>query len=366
MHELKNYIPILTPKRGELGAIKELKEKELSKFTPLFDTHQMSIKGGKYDKSLDQHLHAIINALDKQWPKEKLFILDYSQINLDLRMEENIHPFKFLCDSLKEKQLIFSPTIGLDRDEAYLNALTDFINENPDYIITIRLLEDDVENPRETKDAIHTITSCLHIEIAKCNLIIDFKGIENKDIDSLIDLLSEFNLILPFQAWLSFTLAASGFPSDLSKISRDSNQSIQRKELNLWRAAIDGQALIGRKPNFGDYIISPPDRANVDVLTMQRGGKIRYTTLEDWVIFKGHGFKKDGDYSQYRALSESLIKSKHYLGEDYSWGDKRAFACAEKTVGPGSLETWIKIDTNHHLTLVGEQIASSDAFSRSH
>lgn len=42
-------------------------------------------------------------------------------------------------------------------------------------------------------------------------------------------------------------------------------------------------------------------------------------------------------------------------------GDEYIAKCADGNVSSGNLETWIRVDTIHHLTLVSDQIANTVA-----
>jgi hypothetical protein len=357
-----NYVPIMSPKQGEFRAIKELSQEALDRITPLFDIHRISLKGGEKDKTLDKHIETIIKHFKNSWPPEKVFLLDYSLLDLNDRMANGIHPLEYLSKELREANMIFHLTIGLDRDHAYMDVVKSLILENSSVELCLRLLKDDFDDIQEAEIKINQMFSYLEIEPYECHLIVDFKHIEENDIDNIIDLLSEFNQQISFHKWISFVLIASAFPVDMSKIPADSHTSIKRIEINLWQTANRAALLIGRKPKFGDYCIVNPEKPDIDLSRMRAGGKIRYTTGDTWEIIRGHGFHKGEKYKQYHSLSKKLVESDYFLGKDYAWGDMYIEQCALRQVKSGNLTTWIAVDTNHHLTLVGAQIASFDAF----
>lgn len=359
MNKLKNYIPIMSVKQGELKAFKELSAQALENITPLFDIHRIPIVGGKQKKTIDEHIEKIIINFEKNCEK-KLFILDYSLMDLNIRMADNTHPFKYLCDTLNERSMNFIPCIGLDRDQQYLEVIKEVLLQIPDKKLCMRLLIDDLDSLEETQEEIYRILSYLKIEVNQCDLLIDFKRVEESQIEPIVDSLSELNQVIFFESWRSFIIAASSFPVSMIGISPDSQRSVRRVEYDLWRAIIQAAPLVGRKPKFGDYCIVDPERAEVDVVTMRASGKIRYTTTYTWEIFRGHSLLKGEKYQQYNSLSEKIIKSECFLGENYSWGDGYILQCANKIAKSGNLTTWIGVDTNHHITLVGEQIANYD------
>lgn len=351
----------MSAKQGELKAIKELSGDAYKNFTPLFDVHRIPIIGGK-KKTIDEHINKIIINLEKFW-KYGVFILDYSLIDLKLRMENNIHPLQYLFNQLMEKNINFIPAFGLDRDQEYLNVIRDFISSNPSNAILFRLLPDDLDDIRQTKTEATQIMSYLQLNPGQCDLLIDCKHIEQDQIEAIIDSLSELNEQINFKNWRSLILAASSFPVDMSGIPVDFHTTLKRVEFDLWETAIKVAPLIGRKPKFGDYCIVNPDRPEVDAITMRAGGKIRYTTLNTWEIFRGHGLHKGEKYLQYRTLSKRVVESGSFFGAEYSWGDNYIARCANGNAKTGNLTTWVSVDINHHITLVGEQISNSRVLS---
>ncbi|HET9433635.1 MAG TPA: hypothetical protein VFO37_07750, partial [Chitinophagaceae bacterium] len=52
----------------------------------------------------------------------------------------------YLLNKLSNKNIKFTPTFGLDRDQAYLNVIKEFISKNPNYPICFRLLRDEADS----------------------------------------------------------------------------------------------------------------------------------------------------------------------------------------------------------------------------
>jgi len=362
MDKLKNYIPMLVTKQGEFKAIHHLDSNALSRLTPLFDVHRLSIASGKR-KTLDEHIDKIVNNFEK-YCIDIMFLLDCSKIELSSRMKDGQHPFGYLCRALSEKGMKFIPVFGLDRDREYILAIKEYLFAAPYSSVCLRLLPEDMDGIGNLKAEINDALSLLGLDSQRCDLIVDFKSIEASQIDSIIDSLSQLNLVFPLANWRSFILAASSFPEDMSGIKRDTHESIRRVENDLWKTAILAEPLIGRKPRFGDYCVNNPSKPEVDVATMRAVAKIRYTTKETWEVFRGHGLQsqKGDKFSQYFNLAQQLTEADCYMGAGYSWGDERVAQCAAERKKTGNLLTWVQVDTNHHLTLIGEYIASFGEF----
>jgi hypothetical protein len=50
-------------------------------------------------------------------------------------------------------------------------------------------------------------------------------------------------------------------------------------------------------------------------------------------------------------LAAKVVQSQHYLGPEFSWGDKRILDCSDKKT-KGHHSQWISNDTSHHLAYV--------------
>ena len=86
--------------------------------------------------------------------------------------------------------------------------------------------------------------------------------------------------------------------------------------------------------------------------------KFGLTTEETYFVTKGTSFKKAGG-SQHAQLCNIIISTPNiYLGTTYSWGDTYINNCSNLQVGGGNLCTWRKVGTNHHITLVVNQLAN--------
>jgi hypothetical protein len=55
------------------------------------------------------------------------------------------------------------------------------------------------------------------------------------------------------------------------------------------------------------------------------------------------------------GLAETVVRSEHFLGDGFSWGDSQIVLCSRQRA-LGNLGRWIAIDTNHHLTFVVHEV----------
>ncbi|RZM22580.1 MAG: hypothetical protein EOO88_28965, partial [Pedobacter sp.] len=107
---------------------------------------------------------------------------------------------------------------------------------------------------------------------------------------------------------------------------------------------------------FGDYGIVHPEKPEIDPKIMRATAKIRYTMEDCWLVIKGEGLHKGDRYKQYFSLAEILASDPIFEGPDFSWGDDHVVNCSNRNTTTGNPTTWVKVDTNHHITFVVRQL----------
>jgi hypothetical protein len=251
------------------------------------------------------------------------------------------------------------PVIGLDRseDDDYVNAVRTAANTDKRGVC-IRLLQEDLEVPNVTYKDANDLIKTLGLSKNNVHLLMDFRQVSNDDFHEASEIAEDFLANLPDTAdWKTIILSSSGFPENLGCISPRTIGTLSRTELYLRDELFLRKRKIPRFPTFGDYGICHPDILDYDP-RFTPSAAIRYTIERDWLIIKSGSLKKYG-FDQFRKLSDSLRKRPEYYGPSYSWGDNYINECAACTVGKGNLTKWREVGTNHHITLVCNQIANS-------
>lgn len=90
---------------------------------------------------------------------------------------------------------------------------------------------------------------------------------------------------------------------------------------------------------------------------MRPSASIRYTCESAWLVLKGRNVRDHG-YEQFHDMCRDLVQRQEYSGRHFSWGDEYIDECAARRVSKGSLTTWRKVGTSHHLAFVVGQIAT--------
>ena len=350
------YIPIMRPKEGELKALQMLSADTLKQLAPFFDFHRPPYVK-KVRKPFDKHIVDTCRKITKHWNKEGLFFFDLYLINLKERIN-TAHPISWISSYFSKAGYSFVPTIGTDRDDSYLEALKSAIKDGLENGICVRLLKDDLEFPEDTSETVLSLLNSLEVASIDSHLLIDFKYTKQSDIPAFVEALTNLGDYLDFSKWMSLTVSGSGFPEDMTGLPANSITPIPRTELYLWKSILKLEPLLGIKPFLSDYCIVHPEAPDVDPVTMRAGGKIRYATKECWMIFRGYSLQKNERYNQYFNLAQQVVNHECYLGNNTSWGDRHYEECSKNMTTCGNLTTWVKVDTNHHLTIIAEQVSN--------
>ncbi len=364
MSENLKYIAFLKGKKGEFDAIKNLTTKTLRNVVPLFDVPPppWDWNEKKYKKSLDDHLIAVAKNIEKNCQAVNHVLIDLFAINLDERVEkDNQHPLTFLFDQLREMKIHATPVTGLDRNEEHWIAVQDIVRKNGG-VVSLRLMEEDLFDNDTLKRNIGNVLNTINIPPESVDLLVDFRGISEDQVESKASFVKNVLNQLPHcKKWRSLTVAASGFPENLSKVKKDDEAFIPRAEWKVWKKLWHHRDSLLRLPNYGDYGICHPDLPEIDPRTMKVSAGIRYTLEEGWLIIRGMNLRKGKKGAQFHDLSSKLIKRNEYKGGEFSWGDDYIKKCAIEERGPGNLTTWRNVGTNHHITLVAAQLANLSA-----
>lgn len=296
------YAPILRFKRGELKAIDKLKDDIKNSLLPIF----------------------VVNSDDYSEASLKLLP---DKFMLETDSDDTFNEFKKFCNH-NDKQIIkvYNDTTNIKTDEEFCLHIT---------------MDDDLPE--------------INIDTENGYLIIDFE--EKKFRGASLNIALETFKPIVEMKWKKVFFAGSSIPNNLPK----EQTPVERYEFNvLYKAAKNKWDFVG----FSDYGItglwSDPD---VPIKYLRPAAKIRYTCEDKFLLIKGQSLKKAGG-EQYTTLSNTVVNSGYFKGPDYSWGDSFIKECSDKSekgedeTKNGNLETWVTVDTNHHITSVVKQLSN--------
>lgn len=354
-----HYVPILKGKQGEYRALARLSEKDRLKMTPLIDVPFLpwDHRNKRPKKSYEQYLASVEVQIERSWGVNRRIMVDLYYVEEGATIGDGRHPLTFFFDNARMRNLHVIPATGLDRAVDYQDAVAKAISVDCRGFC-LRLTSEDLEDLERLRADLANLLSRLNASGESVDLILDFRDLQIEDTSNTVQMAVEAVRQLPnIQQWRTLTLAASGFPRDLSGMRPATVERFPRTELILWEGVMS-QGNLPRVPFFGDYGITHPDLLDIDPRTMRMSANLRYTLEGEWIVFKGRGVRREGR-SQFKQLCRDLIHRREYKGSDFSWGDEYIALCAADAAGPGNATTWREIGTSHHLALVSRHVSNS-------
>ena len=352
----RHYVPCLRWKQGEYQAVWRLPDTTKHMFTPLIEVPEIGWDFGKRKeiRTIDEHLKLFVKRVHKKWGNFSCFV-DSTLISPDRRMENIIHPVRFIFDELRTINSQAIPVTGLDRDEAYQKEVKRALSKD-NLGVCLRILIEQAAKSSFKKE-VDFLLSSLEISSNNCDFILDLDTPNFVPLDGFSMAIHAVVSKLPYLGdWRTFTLLGTSFPKSMGGI-KIGITNIPRYEWQLYKILVDGfrKAKL-RLPAFGDYAISHPEFSKFDMRFAKPPVRIRYAVDDRWYIAKGRNYKVYG-YGQYHELSKQILNSDYYYGPSFSWGDEYIQQCANggKT---GNLTMWVQVDTNHHIEKVTRDIAS--------
>lgn len=362
MFNQDHYVPILKWKRGERTALREVNSTLKSTITPLIEIQPVPFDhpNGTFSKSLDEHLTGIGKQVKDTWNEDKSIFVDLNTLydNDDFEddlLESGNHPIEFVIDDIEEFGIPAIPVTGIFRQHPFQEAIKTTYQKYKRGIC-LRLEESDISDIDTLKSELDRFLDYNQIDVNDVDLIIDYKQIIPNQEDQHLSNVALTILKLPYlHDWRTFTITSTAYPKNLNKIKTDSNGSLPRTE---WIIYLSLRELgLARMPAFGDYTITHPDFVNLDPRLINMAAGIKYTSKDEFLIFRGIGVRNNG-FAQMVRICNDVIQHPQYYGRQYSFGDNYIYECAKQECTTGNAEKWVIVGVNHHLTVVSNDVSN--------
>ncbi len=352
------YVPILKWKQGEQGALRELDSSTKAAILPLLELPPLEYNfvDDCFKKTLEEHVEKLPQILLKSWAGQ--FYLDICNLQ-EKYLPGNIYIYSHIDELLETEDAIsqyipiYTPTCPLKNNSYFRHCI------DSGRTIAIRLKFNEVDDFEDIMELVINNLNIIPEEMHNIDLIVDLGYINPSDAKRMLKLLKLSLSELPhINLWRYIIIAGTSMPETLSALSSGSSLHIPRVFYQLYTHFVSKHNY-EREFIFGDYGISNPAiLEDVDPRFLNPSCNIRYTIADSYFIVKGTAFKKYGG-AQHADLCDKIISTPGiYYGSTFSAGDKYISDCATLSVSGGSLTTWRKAGTNHHLTLVVNQLSS--------
>lgn len=346
------YTPILKTKRGESKAISNLDEHIKENIIPFFDV--LSLKEGATNGN-DVHEHIIKQALNisSAWKSRGFCYVDLFDISPAARGLNGIHPVTILHSRIASDNVQAIPVVGIERDISYKLAIRNLIAHGAD-AVAIRLDIEDIQLPSSLRERIDKLVYEIGATKIPIHVFMDFRSIEGLSADLIYNqaakAINEIKKSYPAR----IVFSASAIVSNMGMFKRDSLNRVERSEYLIWKKLQNTNMQV----DFADYGVVHPDYFDFDPKLIKPAAKIRYATDTSWIVIKGSCWRENT--SQHHELSQMLTSQSDFRGVD-SWGGEYITSSAIGRPKYGSLETWVTIDQNNHITHTVRQIAAITA-----
>ncbi|BAN51106.1 beta family protein [Metapseudomonas resinovorans] len=350
------YVPLLKALDSECQAIVKMGKSVADSICPLFEVPRIgkNITEAKRFEGCTQlkmaYLNEITDRIAITW-KDRPAMVDAYQWQPGDTVESGEHIVQYMYGRLASLGVDVIPVIGYDRwdNQAYRLAVQklDPVKISKSCIRLDAQALEDSEEPDFFEENIESILDGLALEPAKCSILIDFGDATGWSVEGMIEKTEAMLAILEKYGFKYIVTAGCSLPKsiDLAVKKPDTTGIIPRKEMLLWQAM--RQSHPKSRIVYGDYGVRGPT-SNEGVRNPHANGKIRHTIDKHFFIVRGHSMKLPGKGQQMWGLAKTVVDSQHYMGEEFSWGDKRIYECSQKKCMGGHPQ-WITNDTSHHL-----------------
>lgn len=341
------YLPILKAKQGELRALSWLRGRVRPNVLPLWELLPPDPMA-KTMRGADPKL------LDDAWPHRML--VDHRHLAACWGEHETIvHAFRFYASGLARCRAI--PVLHADTSNELRRVLIQIARARGDGL-GLRLTSDDLIDTSRLEALLSELLTTFELSPASIDLIVDLAAISYPIPDrAVIELASNLARVPLLRSWRTFVLAGGSFPESLAKFAPGHIARIPRVEWNLWDQLREA-GVLSRMPEFGDYAVQNPNLPPPGGRPRWASPSLRYTANRQWLIVRGNRHKGAPVLSsQFRDRCLALVAENEFAGQFLCDGDEAIARCAAGTVESGDQSYWRAVATDHHITLVWDQLA---------
>lgn len=332
------YVPILKCKKGEQSALYNLTDSVKQQTVPLLEIPYSSATTKK-------SVNELINAF---WSNRKFFFY-FMPDWYDSRIEEvpTFFHSDTVSDCIKAQGI---PVIDL----SIINEINN-INELTTNGIAIRIRNNEFGN---IEDTLNPLFENNILDRKNTDLVLDLQYVSAEDLFAKSAVLKSVFADLDLASeYRSIIISSVSFPKTLSNMEAGKIYRFKRIENEIFALCLKLANRFNFNYCYSDY--GPADIEDISfVIGMSPNFKIKYTVFDDFICIKGLSLKRGGlDIQNVQDLAKLLVNSDDFSGKDYSWGDEKIYALAQKeSCSPGNLTTWVSYAMNHHITFITHQI----------
>jgi hypothetical protein len=343
------YTPILKTKRGEAKALIQLEDQLKKSIIPFFDILALKTESSNGSEVQEHIVKQAINIISA-WNLNGPCYVDLFDVTPTARGINGAHPATIVYEKLASNLVEVIPVVGIERDIAYKLAVRNVITSGA-AALAIRLDTEDIQLPSMLVERITRLVAEIGATALPLHIFLDFRSIEKIASDTIqmqvTKAMGELRKLKPARVVFS----ASAMVSNMGNYKKETLNVLPRRDFLIWELI----SKVHPDVDYSDYGVVHPDYFDFDPRVIKPAAKIRYTSDKEWIIVKG--IRWQSDTSQHHRLSKMLRSKSQFRGDD-SWGGEYIVSASNGRQKYGTLETWVTIDQNNHITHTVRQLSS--------
>nr|WP_248286871.1 beta family protein [Brevundimonas pishanensis] len=350
----KQYVPVLRWRAGEYRALSKLSVACKSLVVPLIEVLEPDFDFEKLRpvKTIDKQLLDFGAQLQKSWGQHPA-LLDGRQLLTATRMADGSHPMTFLFNAARAQGAVLTPVIALSSDLDYQIAVRDIAAQDMNGVV-LRCTLDEALDPDFAVN-VAFLLGMIAIAPPQLDIVLDLRSPSYEPQAALIAIIRSALASPTFLGARSSVVLGASFPETLTALTLPI-QTIDRLEWRLYKTLITALTAQERRPAFGDYAVAAIDFPRGDMRFMRGSPNIRYTVRDGWLVARTKRLKGQTNHA-YPSLCQSIITSGQYRGPTFSQGSAYISGCHAGTETRGNATTWKWVATNHHITVVVDDLS---------
>ena len=345
---MTSYIGAVKSRAGEYVALSLLDHVTRSRFVPMVELlprpapRSKASRGSKPPPTIDEQVAHHVKLIAQASSTTHRVLVDFTYLPMT-RMSDGGNSASMVMSGLHSRSVQAAPVISGSSPLPLVKALAGpWCTENG---VALRLTPVDLDSGFDT---IEVLLSFLGVGTRDVDLIADFGSID----DATSVRLGSVNAALTIMAtkpWRSMSFAAASLPMPLAHTGE---AVFPRLEWEVWKQ-IDEER-VGCEVGFADWgirNIQPPVDGGSRPIPNQR-----YTFDSDWLVLRG----KSQDSYLWRELAIELVNDRRFQNASHCAGCRqwKAFADGQPGATGATSQLAIQYGMIHHITVVGQQLAS--------
>lgn len=330
----RGYYPILKWKKGEQEALRNL-QVDQHDFYPVIEIVEECSPDSFFSALTNCYngpIYFDVKKLDKERLEEYIKFVNLNELNA----------YPLLC--VEDLDLLDNTEYALDKFSIKIPVPVDFEGLPFREIINVLL-------SHRNRDINVVLDAGEVIDSRNANVVFD---LYDRYISDNIEDLCVFENV---------TVCLTSFPTQ-PDIAAGEDMSYKRYDILIYKKLIEKfrKTLIDGKIQYSDYGVTKFTETELDFSKMRYGilPKVKYTTDTQYIVKKGQKDRINNIFTRsYIDIAKEIVNSSNFYGENFSYGDECIYEKANALdPKPGNSTQWVTYCTNHHLTVLMEQLSN--------